>query len=247
MTRRAPSRLEVIAANVGGRRPVVVADVLEPFIDERDPDIVVLVEARGWKMRRELRRRFRAYRLKRARTLRPESDNQIALVRRDIGPLVVRSLKMRTRWIGPKHKRPHAGRTHPFIDIGDRWRIWLIHRVPGGPQGGVSPALRGANKQAWDEEDERLETSASWPESRRRANVWVGDQNCEDDDRHVDGVPSLAARIRAEVIPTGAKVDWTYVTGCDGRGRVIAKPGQFDHPIVGYAFHHLSPTPKENS
>lgn len=240
MIRRTPRRLRVQYANVGGRPPVVVADVLEPFIDDRAPDVVVLVEARGRKMRRELRRRFRNYRIKRARTLRPEADNQIALVRRDLGPLRIRSLKMKLPWHGPKHRNPHKGRTHPYLDLGDRWRLWFLHRVPGGPLGGVSPALRGANKDAWDEEDGRLYTAADWPESRRRTNVWIGDQNCEDDDDHPAGVPALARRCAAEMVRTGAKVDWAYVRGCDGRGQVIARPARFDHPILEYVFHDLT-------
>ena len=164
----------LIVHNVrAGRYPTAVVQAVRTLITATDVDAVALLEARAYV--RALRRAFPGWQVRHHRT------DIVLMVRRGHVP-IRRTLPLRIhrRWWGPHQGRPHQGRTHLLVDIGrtddpGRLRLILIHRVPGGPSGGI--LTRGANRPAWDAEHSMLTRVADRPGSHRRPLLIAGDQN----------------------------------------------------------------------
>ncbi len=151
-----------------------------------------------------------------------ERPDVVVLVSRKLPKPKVTVLRHTAGWVGPHAGIKHQGRKHLDLTIGGD-RLRLVHRVPGGPSGGIQ--TRGANKPAWIIEDHLLRRG--WWEGPRVA--CIGDQNSEVGEQ-VDFVTELGA----ELIITGAKVDWGYQRGyTKARGFLLGQYGS-DHRAVAY-------------
>ena len=211
-----PRRLLSWNCRVGRPAPIVIAG-LWFFIRTRRPHVIVLLEAT--RLTSDLRKVFG----KGWHVYRRRSD-VVVLVRRDVDRPNVSVIGHEESWRGPHEGIEHRGRKFLQLD----WpglSLLAIHRVPGGPSGGVSPRLSGANRGAWLAENQLL-ADALGVDSRPV--VIVGDQNA----RPVEVHPFMA-RHNLHPIITGAKVDWAMVRGITGRGKRLGRRGS-DHPACLY-------------
>lgn len=204
--------MRVVTFNVGPRKRLV-GSVLE-IIADRDPEVLALFEATRFTL--ALRLRFARH----YRVIRRRSD-VVVLVKRTLPKPKVTVLKHDAPWIGPKAGIKHKGRKHLDLTIGDE-RLRLVHRVPGGPSGGIQ--TRGANRPAWVVEDHLLRRD--WWEGPRVA--CLGDQNGT-----VGEMVDYATELGAELIIAG-KVDWGYQRGYSrARAKLLGHYGS-DHRAVAY-------------
>lgn len=205
--------MRVIAWNVGPRRRLVGS--VREIIADRDPEVLALFEATRFTL--ALRLRFS----RRYRVIRRGSD-VVALVKRTLPKPKVAVLQHTAAWVGPKAGIKHRGRKHLDLTIGDD-RLRLVHRVPGGPSGGV--LTRGANQPAWEIEDHLLRRD--WWHGPRAA--CLGDQNGT-----VGEMADYVTELGAELIVTGGKVDWGYQRGYSrARGFLLGHYGS-DHRAIAY-------------
>lgn len=209
-----PRRILSWNVKVGRPAPVVIA-ALWWFIKRRRPHVIVLLEAT--RLTPDLREAFG----KGWRVYRHRSD-VVVMVRRDLPRPDVSVLAHTVDWRGPHEGIAHRGRKWLQLD----WpglRLVALHRVPGGPSGGVSRELSGANQPAWFEEN-RLIASALTDDAA--PTLIVGDQNA----RPIEVCPFMA-RHDLHPIVTGAKVDWAMGRKVTGRGKRLGRRGS-DHPAV---------------
>jgi len=205
--------LRVIAWNVGPRKRLVGS--VREIIADRDPEVLALFEATRFTLR--LRLRF----ARRYRVIRRRSD-VVVLVKRTLPKPKVVVLWHNAAWVGPKAGIQHRGRKHLDLTIGED-RLRLVHRVPGGPSGGI--LTRGANRLAWVVEEHLLRRA--WWEGPRVA--CIGDQNA-----HIGEMVDYVTELGAELIITGGKVDWGYQRGHKrARGFLLGHYGS-DHRAVAY-------------
>lgn len=223
-----------------GRNPQTVISELDAWLAGRFPHMITLMEAAGYT--KAVRRRYRGTYRVFVRYGWPESRNIVTLVRRDVYVPRWSTIRMKIGWIGPKAFRRHAGRTQQVIDIGrghasqiPLWRFAIVHRVPGGPDGGT--VTHGRNQPAYAEEHEALLKLGRRKGSRRRAFICDGDQNAEIRDGHPISPSTLADELDADLVPTGAKVDWAFARGCTGEGKAFRDVGG-DHPLIKYRYEH---------
>lgn len=238
--RSAPRILHAVSFNAKvGRRPKVVVGALEEFLRaEHWPHVVCLQEAGGYvaELRAQLGDRYRVY----APSGWSEASNNPVLVLRGLYVPRWTWIRMHLAWTGPKAGKRHPGRTWTVVDLGAgdhtvvKWRIVNVHRVPGGPDGGVHMN----NENAWREEHIALWRFAELKGSRRRALAIIGDENCQTSDPHPLSVGGLADAIGARIIRTGAKVDWAIIRGAVGTGRKRVEDLGSDHPVVTYRLMH---------
>ena len=73
----------------------------------------------------------------------------VVMVRRRLPLHIVGSLSHNVRWIGPKEGLVHVGRGFIELRFGAD-NLLLVHRVPGGPKGGVNERTSGRNLDAWE-------------------------------------------------------------------------------------------------
>lgn len=239
LRRNAPDVIHRVVWNAKeGRNPDKVIAELDRWLAGREPHLVSLLEAASYvkAVRRHYRRRYRVL----AAYGWPEAGNIITLVRRDVPLAHWRTLRMKLGWIGPKRGKRHVGRTDHIIDLGRgrnavRWRFLVVHRVPGGPTGGV--VTHGRNQPAYAEEHRAIRRLGCRRGSLRRAFVCDGDQNAEANDGHPLSPATLAEDLDCEVIETGAKVDWAFARGCTGEGRAHRNVGG-DHPLIAYRYEY---------
>ena len=199
-----------------GRNPVTVVAALYAFIAISRPQVIVLSEATAYApaLRRAFKLRWHVYR---------KGSDMVVMVRRNLPKPTVTAVGHDIAWRGPKAGLPHAGRSWLVLDW-DGFRLIALHRVPGGPAGGVSPELDGVNKLAWDTEAQLL---AGLLRDTISALV-VGDQNA----RIVELVVFMANH-NLDPISTGAKVDWAMARHFRATGRRLLRRGS-DHPAVLY-------------
>lgn len=219
---KVPDEIRCLSWNTKvGRDAGKVARDLAGILDAQGhPHVVTLQEASGYI--KALRKTIGGYRVIAAAGWK-EAGQNVVLVRKDVPVTPLTTLRMKLRWVGPKHGLRHPGRTWPIVDIGGSkdWRIVGIHRVP----------IRGKNPKAWSEEHAALVRLAKRPASRSRALVLIGDQNAPAGDRDRLSPAALADDIGARVITTGAKVDYALVRGATGTGNRHGDHGS-DHPLV---------------
>lgn len=205
--------LRVISWNVGPRKRLI-SSVREIIVD-RDPEVLALFEATRFTT--ALRLRFS----RRYRVIRRGSD-VVVLVSRKLPKPKVAVLQHTASWIGPHAGIKHYGRKHLDLTIGGD-RLRLVHRVPGGPTGGIQ--TRGANKDAWVIEDHLLRRD--WWQGPRIA--CIGDQNST-----VGEMVDFITELGAELIVTGGKVDWGYQRGYTrARAKLLDQYGS-DHRAIAY-------------
>lgn len=205
--------MRVIAWNVGPRKHLV--GQLTRLIVDRDPEVLALFEATRFTplIRLCFGRRFRVIR---------RGSDVVVLVSRKLPKPKVAVLQHTAGWIGPHAGIKHRGRKHLDVTIGDD-RLRLVHRVPGGPSGGIQ--TRGANRPAWEIEDHLLRRD--WWQGPRIA--CIGDQNST-----VGEMVDFITELGAELIVTGGKVDWGYQRGYAGtRAKLLGHYGS-DHRAVAY-------------
>lgn len=214
----------VLSWNVGpGRRPRgLIRDLRRLLLP--DDDVVALFEVRS-----------RAIRLLRVafagqwRVLRPRvgthgdrRSDVVVMIRRRLPMPDVRVLAHNVAWIGPKAGLPHQGRAHLQLTW-DEDRLIFVHRIPGGPTGGVNPRTAGQNLDAWQADRMLIERAVSWPGPV----AVIGDQNASADEL-LDEYEPLGLVVQA----TNTKVDHAATQGYPKvKGRRLAKLGS-DHPAV---------------
>jgi hypothetical protein len=77
------------------------------------------------------------------------SSDVIVLVRRRKVPRpTITTVGHKLEWRGPKNGNRKRGRSWPVLDWPDL-RVAILHRTAGGPKGGTSPRVAGANRPAW--------------------------------------------------------------------------------------------------
>lgn len=218
-----------------GRRPEPVGQLVANLLARFNADVAVLQEAASYHRELQSIPGYRLYTGSRTR----EGRSTVVLVRRGIPVPRLRLLVTSRPWWGPKAGKRHVGRTFPVVDLGrwpgPRWRVVGIHRVPGGPTGGV--VTKGRNRPEWDEEHAELVQLAQRPSSRKRALVLPGDWNVEADDSHPRGLWAWTQAVGAHVLPTNTKVDHVVVRGCSGTARRRDNYGS-DHPLVTFKLRH---------
>jgi hypothetical protein len=207
--------MRVIAWNVGPRKRLV-GDVAQ-IIADRDPEVLALFEATRFTL--ALRLRFGAH----YRVIRRRSD-VVVLVKRSLPKPKVAVLEHSAAWVGPKAGIKHRGRKHLDLKIGNE-RLRLVHRIPGGPSGGV--LTHGANRLAWVVEEHLLRRD--WWAYRGSVIACLGDQNAT-----VEEMVDYVTELGAHMIVTGAKVDWGYQRGyAKARGYLLGRYGS-DHRAIAY-------------
>lgn len=220
--------LSIVSWNVKvGRPSYEVVSALRQIIRDHDPEVICLQEAKGHAP--ELRVAFgKEWRIL-ARRGWGESDNCITMVRRTLGRVKWRTLRMRHWWRGPKANLLHPGRTFPIVDIGGRfgWRIVNVHRT--------KPQWDEPGGSAYLEEHLALIRLAGRSGSHYRALLIVGDQNADISDLSPRSPATLAKTFGAKLIRTNAKVDWAAARGARGSGGRDGNHGS-DHPMVSFHF-----------
>lgn len=212
---KSPTRILSWNARVG-RRPSAVVVALLAFIAVSRPQVIVLSEATSYTktLRRAFGLRWHVYR---------KGTDMVVMVRRSLPQPEVSTVGHVIAWRGPKAGLPHVGRRWLVLDW-DGFRLIAVHRVPGGPAGGVSEALRGANKPAWDAETVLLLQLLF----RVRTALVVGDQNAE-----IRELINFMESNDLHPIKTGAKVDWAMARRYRAKGKRLLRRGS-DHPAVLY-------------
>lgn len=200
-----------------GRRPKSVVRSLRRLVRRKAPGAIVLVEARDYVA--ALRAEFRSeYRLRVSRDV-------VLLVRRDLKVGEVEHLDHLTPWRGPKAGIEHAGRGHLAATI-DGVRFVFVHMTPGGPSGGI--VTRGANRPSYDADRTLIRAAFRGAEIA----VCLGDQNAT-----IPEVWPFAARLGADVVETGSKVDHAFAKGVAVTGRRLRRRYGSDHFPVLYRVH----------
>lgn len=218
-------RTKVIAWNTKvGRNPAAVTHAVHLLIRLHHPDVVQLLEARGY--RHALRLAFGL----RWRVICENSDIVALVHRRRIPRPETTVLRHDVPWIGPHEGLPHKGRRHLMLTFPTQTLI-LVHRVAGGPSGGRQ--TRGFNQPAWNADHELITEAAH--DARDHGPVAIlGDQNAEADDK-ADTAPARVARdLGGHLIRVPTKVDFGIQAGYDrATGRRLDNYGS-DHPAVLY-------------
>jgi len=133
-------RVRVLWWNVYvGQAPASVRAHLDGLLDLLEPDVVALGEA--YRLGAVLKR-VPGYR--RQRVPRGEGAELVTLVRRGPGTVTYSGrLRMRERWIGPKHRLPHGPKAYPRLRIRlarrTVLRLLVVH-LPTGGEGGPNDA-----------------------------------------------------------------------------------------------------------
>lgn len=162
-----------------------------------------------------------------------EGASLITMVRRDIRIVNERYVHMTRDWIGPKMGLRQGPRIHNLTDIrlgGEPYRIYHVHRVwmPKDQSRGLT-SVADFNRPAWREEHNKIKRCFLRPGSQRRTSICIGDQNSVRYDRSGYSVYRLAQEVDANIIETGAAVDWAFIINGDGNGRAMNRIGS-DHP-----------------
>lgn len=192
---------------------------------EADDDVVALFEM-SLRNTRLLRVATRA----RWRVLRPRVGRRgdrrsdvVVMIRRRLPMPDITLLVHDVPWIGPKEGLAHHGRAHLQLNWDDDDRIIFVHRVPGGPKGGVNPRTEGQNLEAWQADATLLRAALKRPGPA----AVLGDQNASADELRGEYEP-MGLTVHATV----SKVDHGASRGYPrARGRRLGKFGS-DHPAV---------------
>lgn len=213
----------VISHNIDEpRNPVIAARALDDATNRMGVDVYALQECKG--ARGAMINTFgKDYRVLMSGA---PGASLITMIHRDHKIINERYLHMTEEWVGPQLGIKQLPRIHNVTDISGGFRIINLHRVWCPHEG-----PRGENGVAFGEENVRLQKIASKPGSKKRTTLFVGDQNAEIEDRRIDSPRNLAANHRAQIIRTGARVDWAFVMNGNGKGDRHGYAGS-DHPIV---------------
>ena len=124
-----------------GQKPADVGASLGWLADQYQPHVIALCEAYHC---RKVLSGIAGYH--RFQGLFGEAKEIAVLVRRDIRVLRMGWLRMKTRWIGPKHRRPHGPRRYARLRLelrsGLRFRVLAVHMPTGGYHGPNSAAVQ---------------------------------------------------------------------------------------------------------
>lgn len=241
MTRAAPRELDEIVWNAKvGRYPSAVVGAVASMIDDHSPQVLALLEAGAYAP--ALKRAFGDdYRIV------GRGTDVVAMLRRDLPVRRVTAVRVAGPWWGPKQLLRHDGRNHLLVDLGHTrqlhdeaadehpWRRLYVHRIPGGPTGGVQ--TRGANQPTWLREHNRISHIAHQAGSRRRAFGCLGDQNAEIRDDHGYGPRRLADSLNATLYRTGRKVDWGWGWGARCDALALDDFGSDHHAVLYQSTH----------
>lgn len=207
----------------GRPRGVVRRELEQQIRDAGVPEIVALQEcARYQILIRVVARKF-GYRVI-VGAGSDEAESTVLLVRNDV-PMRRRAVfALARRWRGPKG-RMHPGRRLPMaaVQLDGVWtRVVAVH----GPTG----RRTHSNEPAWDETMRRLERCAG--RKSKTAIFFVGDWNCDVDAHDRSSVRALATKIRAQVIPTGAPIDYALARGLRVTGKTGPRLGSDHHAHI---------------
>ena len=199
-------------------------------------DVIGLLEAARFTraIRLALGRRWHVYRAHHPGADR--SSDVLVLVHRSRVPRPsIRTIGHAAPWRGPKAGIRHRGRSWPVLEWPDL-KLVIVHRTPGGPSGGTSARVKGANLAAWSADLDVLRDELNeWPRDQARA--LLGDQNAKRGEldeyvnelylrvRYVIGVDHGATdnleSTRAEVMPKAGsdhhRIRWTLRTWARSR------------------------------
>jgi hypothetical protein len=211
------------------RNPWDAAEALHDATIKDYPHVYTLQECKGAK-RAFVRRFGDDYRVLMSDA---KGASLITMVRNDIRIVNERYIPMTHDWIGPKKGLRQDPRVHNLTDInlgGEQYRIYNVHRVwmPKDQSRGLT-SVADFNRPAWREEHLRIRRIFGRPGSLRRTSICVGDQNSVRYDRSGYSVYRLAQEVGAEIIETGAAVDWAFLINGTGTGKAMGRIGS-DHP-----------------
>lgn len=200
LARRDPDVVVSWNAKVGRKRRELLRN-LAALIDDTRADVVGLQEAQQYVTVIRLRfgLRWRVY----ARTGWAESDNCPVMVRRRIRLYGKRPhrwgvVRMERGWVGPKHHKPHPGRTWTWLRTHPM--ILNLHRATGG-------SGHRTNGPAYAEEGHRL---TAFLRNRHCPVLALGDTNTQADDERPGSMLNVAELVRGELItdPLNAGIDY---------------------------------------
>lgn len=216
----------VVAWNmkVGRHKGTVTRELTRLINLHEHPAVVALSEASTYQHQVRAVARAKGYRRPITGVGPPggEGASTVLLVSKRVRLRRYRLLHLLVRWRGPKG-RTRPGRRLPLavVRLDGKWvRVVGVH-MPTGRH-------TEANRAAWNETIRGLEVVAKNPAARL---LFIGDWNCPAGDQDIRSVATFARRVHAEVVRTGAHVDYAVVRGIEATGHKGDGYGS-DHPAV---------------